>query len=132
MAGTRIKFYFLHDLGVGIIHSDEIVLNNSYILFDVINERLGALLCVTDKIDCCRGGDLDSLSSGGAWHYPNGTSLSSMGMVYQERSRATVRLLRSSGHIPFGLYHCIIPDKSNVNHSLYVGIYSSNEGALII
>lgn len=41
-----------------------------------------------------------------------------------------VRLLRNSDPIPFGLYQCSIPDKRNVNYSLFVGIYSSAEGTL--
>lgn len=115
-------------LGVGLIHHGEIIPNNSYILVDMINESLGALLCVTDKVDCCRGDGLDSLSPHGAWYYPDRNLLSGMGMIYQERSTAMVRLLRTNGLIPFGLYHCIIPDKRNVEHNLYVGIYSAIEG----
>ena len=116
--------------GVGLIHHGEVVLNNSYILVDEINESLGALMCVTDKVDCCRGNGIDASSPQGGWHYPNRTSLSSMGTLYQERSTSVVRLLRSNGLVPFGLYRCTIPDKSNVDHSLYVGIYSSTEGTL--
>ena len=115
-------------LGVGLLHHGEIIPNNSYILYDTINESLGALLCVTDKVECCRGDGLDSSSPHGAWYYPNGNLLSGMGMVYQQRSTAMVKLLRSDVLIPFGLYHCIIPDKSNVDHNLYVGIYSATEG----
>ena len=120
-------------IGVGLVHHGEIIPNNSYISFSKINESLGALLCVTDKVDCCRGGGLDSVSPRGAWYYPNTSLLDGTigkGTVYQERSTAMIRLLRGDTDRPplFGLYRCIIPDKSNVNHSLYVGIYSANEG----
>jgi hypothetical protein len=119
-------------LGVGLIHYGELVPNNSYILFGNINESLGALLCVTDKVDCCGGDGLDSLSPSAAqWYYPNGNLVSGMGVVYQERSIAMVRLLRRDGLSPFGLYHCIITNKRNVNHNLYVGIYSATEGTHI-
>ena len=116
-------------LGVGLIHHGALIPNNSYVLFSEINETLGDLLCVTNKVDCCRGDGMDSLSPVVAqWYYPNGTLVSGMGTVYQERSTAMVRLLRRDGLTSFGLYHCIIQDKSNVEHSLYVGIYSAIEG----
>ena len=129
-----VNFISYMILGVGVIHHGELIPNNSYVLFSEINETLGALLCVTDKVNCCRGDGSDSLSPGTAqWYYPNGTLVSgTMGMVYQERSTAIVRLLRGDGLTPFGLYHCVIQDKSNVEHSLYVGIYSASEGTHII
>ena len=117
-----------HLQGVGLIHHGEVIPNNSYILADDVNESLGTVLCVTDKIDCCRGNGIDSPSPHGAWYYPNRTSLSSVGMLYQERSTSVVRLLHSDGLISSGLYHCAMPDKSNLNHSFYVGIYSSTKG----
>lgn len=129
-----VNFISYMILGVGIIHHGELIPNNSYVLFSEINETLGALLCVTDKVNCCRGDGSDSLSPGTAqWYYPSGTLVSgTMGMVYQERSTAMVRLLRGDGLTPFGLYHCVIQDKSNVEHSLYVGIYSASEGTHVI
>ena len=123
--------------GVGLIHRGEIIPNNSYILDSDIDEDLGAVQCVTDKVDCCRGGNIDSPDPHGFWYFPNGTQAPSIGGVtFQERHTAMTRLLHRDGYgVPgaaAGLYQCTILDKSNVDHNLYVGIYSVAEGTLCV
>ena len=78
----------------------------------------------------------------GEWFFSNGTALGSNGAggdIYHDRtgaesasstSDATVRLHRRNGATgPTGLYHCVIPDSSGVEQTLFVGIYTSSENS---
>ena len=81
----------------------------------------------------------------GEWFFPNKTALGSNGAggdIYHERtgaesassmSDATVRLHRRNGATgPTGLYHCVIPDSSGVEQTLFVGIYTSRENCKLV
>ena len=80
----------------------------------------------------------------GDWFFPNGTPLDGYNahgdiLFYCDRtgaesassmSDATVRLHRRNGATgPTGLYHCVIPDSSGVNQTLFVGIYTNRENS---
>ena len=84
------------------------------------------LLCVTpDNVTCCSTAETrgDPL---GNWYFPNGTEIppSSTGwMFYSTRGPRVVRLHRRDKGVS-GIYHCVIPDQSGVNHTLYVGLYA--------
>ena len=84
------------------------------------------LLCVTPvNITCCsteetRGDPL------GNWYFPNGTEIppnSTGWLFYTTRGPGVVRLHRHTGGVS-GIYYCVIPDLSGVNHTLYVGLYA--------
>ena len=84
------------------------------------------LLCVTpDNITCC-----STVETGGAplgnWYFPNGTEVppdSTGWLFYCTRGPGVVRLHRRTGGMS-GIYHCVIPDQSGVNQTLYVGLYT--------
>ena len=78
----------------------------------------------------------------GEWFFPSDTALGSNGAgenFYHDRtgadsassmSDATVRLhRRNSATGPTGLYHCVIPDSSGVDQTLFVGIYTNRENS---
>ena len=69
----------------------------------------------------------------GEWFFPNGTALGSKGAggnVYRDRTSATVRLHRRNAATgPTGLYHCVIPDSSGVEQTLFVGIYTTSDNS---
>ena len=92
------------------------VTNNSYVDIDDIGEGDdGALLCVTDLMQCCRGGDTpDGMRALGVWLYPNGTDVQIQGDnydFYRTRGPSILRLNRRNNAIsPTGLYCCEVPD----------------------
>ena len=85
-----------------------------------------SLLCVTpDNIACCSTAETggDPL---GNWYFPNGTQVppdSTGWNFYMTRGPGVVRLHRHTGGVS-GIYHCVIPNQSGVNQTLYVGLYA--------
>ena len=80
------------------------------------------LLCVTP--------DNSTAETGGAplgyWYFPNGTEVppdSTGWLFYSTRGPGVVRLHRHTGGVS-GIYHCVIPDQSGVNQTIYVGLYA--------
>ena len=103
--------------------------NNSIVLITDIGEGDDALLCTTNRQDCCA----DPSNRMGEWFSPDGTALGSKGAggnIYRDRTGATVRLHRRNDATgPTGLYHCVIPDSSGVDQTLFVGIYTIRENS---
>ena len=67
----------------------------------------------------------------GAWYYPDGTNV-------QDNNNIPLQVSEEEGQIGLfvngtfdahdqGLYRCVIPDENNVNQTLVVAIYTSNE-----
>ena len=89
---------------------------------DAIGENETALLCHTDKPDCC-----DKPNKAGEWYYPNGTIVGikaeSQDEFYRNRGTQVVRLNHRNGSFTErGLFQCEIPDSSNMNQTVYVHI----------
>ena len=109
------------------------IANNSVVLISDIGDDMDSrILCITSNPDCCTR----STNRLGFWYFPSGREVSGRGSgedIYRTRSAklATVMLgrrnLSASG--PTGLYHCVIPDRSGVDQTLFVGIYSSSENS---
>ena len=98
------------------------IANNSYVAVDDIGEGDDALLCHTNKIDCCRNPYYY-----GEWYYPSGIQVGIYGHYYDEfyRNRGTrvVRLnYRQGSFTERGLFRCEVPDASNINQRIYVNI----------
>ena len=94
---------------------------------DNIGEGGLALLCLTDKLDCCN----DSYPRFGEWYFPDGTvvGIGGAGDIYRNRGPSVVRLnKRNNATLASGVYHCNIPDKHDMHQSIYVGIYSIGSG----
>ena len=112
--------------GVRLLLREEQYLNNSGVMISSIGEGDDALMCVTDKPDCCR------FPHFGEWYFPNGSSVRTFGHghdFYRNRGPQTVRLnRRNNAMYPTGIYHCELPDRNGINRTLYVELYSKTSG----
>ena len=90
---------------------------------DAIGEDDAALLCHTDKHDCC----VES-NKAGEWFFPSGTQVrvkNSSQEFYRNRGMQVVRLNHRQGSftdLERGLFRCEIPDSSNMTQTVYVHI----------
>ena len=93
-----------------------------------IAEGGGALMCYTDKEDCCGAINMRQ----GDWYYPNGLQVRTYGAdgsFYRNRSHSVVHLHRREDTVmPIGIFHCEIPDKYGTNQNIYVGVYPQGQG----
>ena len=87
-----------------------------------IGEGDDALLCVTNKTDCCTG--TGSLLN---WFFFNGTRISAVGDFNTTRGHMVIGLNRRGGGVE-GIYRCDIPDSMNVTQTIYIGVYTASTG----
>ena len=68
----------------------------------------------------------------GSWYHPDGTKVQESGSGFSHnRGRSFVMLTYSgSGSPPSGLYRCVIPDSSQQDVTMYVGIYENEQGEI--
>ena len=101
--------------------------NNSVINIFSIGEDDSALLCKTDKQDCC-GTVPDRF---GEFYYPNGTKVpirKAQDRFYRNRGDQLIRLNRRPGSTsPTGLYRCEIPDSSSVTRKIVANLITAEE-----
>ena len=95
--------------------------NNSIVSLNRIGEgEEGALVCRTDKVDCC-GTFPNRL---GQFYYPNGVQvpIKNAGQgFYRNRGDQMIRLNRHQGVVsPKGKFHCEIPDANGEVQHLYI------------
>lgn len=102
-------------------------------LISEIGEGENALLCVTDKQDCCLS------SRAGYFYYPNGASVvySHTNSLHRDRGPQVVRLNRRHNVFqPLGRYRCDIPDSSGKVQSIFInitikGLFSISQSKMI-
>ena len=95
-----------------------------------IGEEDTALFCMTNLTACCRPPYDDEYWFLSNWLFPNGTRVSSNGNqwnFYRTRDQMVVGLHRRGGGVE-GIYRCEIPDSTNVNQTIYIGVYTANTG----
>ena len=93
-----------------------------------VGDDANALLCHTNKIDCCR-------SSFGNWYYPNGTIVKSKSLnengsddkadIFAKNGGSTsvVRLYSDGSPTERGQFYCVVPNTAGDNQStIYVNI----------
>ena len=107
--------------------------NNSLVTLDNIGGGDNALLCLTDLTACCRLPYTNGTGQKaiGNWFFPNGTRVPSSNAQWDfHRTRGNMRvpLQRRRGGEE-GIYSCVIPNAMNVNQTIYIGVYSANNGA---
>ena len=91
---------------------------------DDIGVNENALLCHTDKRDCCG----EPPNRDGEWYFPNGTKVGIQGIsqdeFYRNRGTQVVRLNHQQGisQTERGLFRCEVPDSKNVTQTVYVNI----------
>jgi hypothetical protein len=104
----------------------EVYKNNSVVSISDIGEGDEALLCKTDKVECC--GTIPNRF--GEFYYPNGVGVPIRNQqqgFYRNRGEKQVRLNRRRGIVsPTGVYRCEIPDSNNVMQKLFVNIRSES------
>ena len=101
--------------------------NGSIILIGEIGEGDdGALLCVTDLVQCCRGDDTGVGGALGEWLYPNGSLVRVNGSnddFYRTRGPGSVRLnRRNNAMFPTGQFCCMVPDATSSNKITCINI----------
>ena len=105
--------------------------NNSLVTLEEIGENDTALLCMTDLTACCR--PLYTGTNGtaiGNWFYPNGSRVNNSGIqwdFYRDTEQMVVRMNRRRGGVD-GIYHCEIPDLTNITRTVYIGVYTASSG----
>ena len=103
--------------------------NNSLVTLENIGDSYDdALHCMTDLPACCRPPYISNTT--GNWYFPNGTRVLSSGVqsdYYRTRGQSVVLLHRKRGGV-IGIYSCVVPDATNVNQTIYIGVYSAVAG----
>ena len=92
-------------------------MNNSVVAINDIGEEDDALLCVTDRSDCC-------YNPIGEFYYPNNNSAvgySTTNSLYRSRGTQVVRLNRRSD-ASAGIYRCEVPDSTGLIINVYINI----------
>ena len=113
-------------MGVFLSLKGQFIANNSYVYIDDIGEYDDALLCHTNKTDCCyllpyRAGE---------WYFPNGASVVNLGRsygeFYRDRGPQVVRLNRRKGTFATarGIFRCEVPDANYNMQTIYINIGS--------
>ena len=108
---------------VGFLLNEAPITNNSYVDVNDIGVNETALLCRTNKSDCC--GEVPNRA--GHWHFPNGTRVGIQGMsqdeFYRDRGTQVVRLNHRQGTFTErGLFRCEVPDHNNKMQTIYINI----------
>ena len=105
-------------LGVYFMLNGTMYINNSAVAMTSIGERENALLCKTNKEDCCAGARI------GKFFYPNGVEVPIKMLkheFYRDRGDQVVRLNRRavSGGIK-GKYYCEVSDACDDVQRIYI------------
>ena len=94
--------------------------NNSAVLLSEVGEGENALLCKTNKEDCCG----TPPNRFGEFYYPNDIKVpiaKEQQGFYRNRGEKVIRLNRRDGTIsPIGKYQCEIPDASGSIQNIYI------------
>ena len=86
---------------------------------DIGDENENALLCHTNKTDCCR----DNNAAISNWFFPNGTRVGSRDYNFlRNRGPSVVRLLRVGTPIGRGRFYCVVPNANDLVQTIFVNI----------
>ena len=103
-----------------------VIPNHGYVAISNIGfSDSNALLCITN-----RPPPSGVTTSGGDWHAPNGTRVNLMDVpgVARTRGSMVVRLKRTTGTAPEGIYRCSVLDAASTLQTVYVGLYNTGRG----
>ena len=106
----------------------DIIPNHGYVeISDIGSTDDSALLCHTNRPPPPGG-----RNSGGDWFAPTGTRVfvTDVPGVTLSRAAKVVRLKRTSGDPPEGIYRCSLLDNTSEVIYLYVGLYNSGQGCI--
>ena len=124
---ARVQYSFIFHAGVFLTQGGQFYRNGDSILIGEIGEGDdGALLCVTDLIQCCHGEDTGRRVGLGEWFYPNGSLVrvkDNGDDLYCNRGPGIVRLNRKNNAIsPTGQFCCVVPDATFANKTTCINI----------
>ena len=113
---------------VGFLFHGKLYGDNSIVSLEEIGEGRNALLCTTNKTECCQGGRHLPYRE---WYFPNETSVRVNGdgdSFYRDRDLGIVRLNRRHNDTSqSGIFRCEIPSSSKLV-IIYIGIYHDGQG----
>ena len=115
-------------VGLRFILRNKAYQNNSLVSLENIGEGHDALYCIANKSACCRNPYTPRAL--GNWFFPNGTRVPSSGLkwdFHRTRGQMVVLLQRRRGG-ENGIYHCVVPDATNVIQTIYIGVYTGSPG----
>ena len=128
-----MKFSLVCALYIIVTHTDvylslngNVIPNHGYVEISRIGSNDdSALLCHTNKPPAP-----GSTSSGGDWFAPGRTRVhnSDVPGFVRNRGPVVVRLIRTSGDPPEGIYQCSIMDGEDVNQIVHAGLYNVGQG----
>ena len=110
--------------GVWLSLNGTAIANDSYV--DIGCNDEGALLCHTDRMDCCPGSN-----AAGNWFFPNGTRVEDLGYNYERTSTSffsrgkgpsVIRLRRRGTPTKRQRFYYEVPDANDVMQIIYVNI----------
>lgn len=107
-----------------------VIANNSYVNVNHIgDEDRDALLCHTDKLNCCT--NMIGQQRAGEWYYPNGTRVGTVGYniytghtsyFFRSRGTQTVLLRRKSYPSETGKFCCEVPNAYDFIQSICANV----------
>ena len=129
-------YHFLHNinslwvaLGVKLEYGPNRESNNTLITSNSTQNDEEVLYCSTDR-------DNDEFNIPGSWFLPNGSKITSSTVINTRLLHIAFRNqtvgLNIIPDLPSGIYHCEMMDRDNITHHLYAGIYSEDEGIMLI
>ena len=70
------------------------------------------------------------MNSGGDWYGPGGTRVDGNDVpgITRNRDPMVVRLKRTTGTAPEGIYRCSVEDAASTLQTVYVGLYNTGRG----
>ena len=110
--------------GVYFIHKGQSYANNSNLSLTSIGKDQDALICKTDKEDCCA----TPPNRVGEFYYPGGVQVPIRklgGAFYRTRGNQEIYLNRRAGfNSPSGVFRCDIPNSSGMMQTIYITLYA--------
>ena len=97
-------------------------------ILEEIGEGDDALLCVTNLTTCCQLSHTSTDRLIGNWFFPNGTKVPGRDVnwdIYRTRGHMVVYLHRRKGGME-GIYHCEIPDSTNMMQTIHIGVHTKS------
>ena len=111
----------------------KVIANNSIVTESEIGTSdKQSLLCYTNFRECCHRSYTKSRMHIGEWYDPMGGKVPHKDesedrnfKAYRNRGQSVVRLHRTLGnrHLQIGVYQCAIDVTSEIQQSLYIGVY---------
>ena len=98
--------------------NDDVILNHGYVEISNIGGYSDALVCHTNHPQ----------TRSGEWFVPDGTRVHNVPGFTESTASAVVRLWRTTGTPPEGIYWCSILDAASTLQTVYVGLYNSGGG----